>query len=367
MDRQRLSEFTYYRGRVALYAILRAIGVGPGDEVATQAFTCVAVPEAILACGARPVYVDIEPAGYNIDPGDLCRRLSPQTRAVIVQHTFGIPADMSRIMPIATRAGVPVIEDCCHTLNSTWDGQPVGSYGIASFYSFEWGKPLAIGIGGSAVTNDPALGKRLAAAYRDLQYPAWRRQFRLELQRWAHHALYRPAFYWTLKSLFHKLSKLGAAEGNYHAIDDQSIADDFSLRMAPRLRRTLVNRLRHFEQFATHSRWLASELARVIPEPIAVRPELSAAARAVYARFPLRAADKPRLLAKAREANVELAEWYATPIHPLGREESSQMSYEPASCPEAEARSQEVVSLPLHARVGRAYVERVDHFLQKAA
>ena len=82
-----LADLVYFRGRVALYALLKALDVGPGDEVATQAFTCVAVPEAIMATGASPIYVDLEPTGFNMDVGDLQHKITSRTRAIIVQHT----------------------------------------------------------------------------------------------------------------------------------------------------------------------------------------------------------------------------------------------------------------------------------------
>ena len=149
-----LGELLYFRGRVALHAILNGLGIGSGDEVALQAFTCVAVPEGIMATGARPVWIDIESDGYNMAPESLESRITPRTSAIVVQHTYGIPADLERILSIAERHQIPVIEDCCHTLASTYHGKPVGSFGVASFYSFEWGKPLVAGIGGAAVVND---------------------------------------------------------------------------------------------------------------------------------------------------------------------------------------------------------------------
>lgn len=368
MDWHKVSENTYYRGRVALHAILRAMGVGKGDEVATQAFTCVAVPEAILACGATPVYVDIESQRYNLCPKDLKEKISPKTRAVIVQHTFGIPAALSDILQVTEQAGVPVIEDCCHTFLSTHRGRRVGSFGVASFYSFEWGKPLVVGIGGSAVANDTQLTEQLVRAHQQLGIPNWRRQAKLELQRWVHHALYRPQFYWKLKSLFHRLAKLGVAEGNYNPVGaNEFLPVDFLLQMAPRLHRHLAKGLSELEQRASHSRQLVAQLEVELPQGGFHRPSLPPGDEVVYARYPLRVDDKNRLLAKAREGNVELAEWYRTPIHPLGREQSGLVSYEPASCPHAESRSREVVSLPLHARVGRRYVEQVDALFRRAA
>ena len=140
----------YFRGRVALYALLKALKVGKGDEVAMQAFTCVANPEAVMAIGALPIYVDVEVDGVNMDPGDLEGKITSRTRAIVIQHTFGIPADIAPLRAIAKRNNIPVIEDCCHTLASRYDGQTVGSFGIGSYYSFEWGKPLVAGIGGGS-------------------------------------------------------------------------------------------------------------------------------------------------------------------------------------------------------------------------
>ena len=94
MDYQMLAKFSYYRGRVAQAALLRALGIGQGDHVAIQAFTCLAVPEGVLATGAEPVYIDIEANGSTCQQNRRAR-LTPGTRAVIVQHTFGIPADRS--------------------------------------------------------------------------------------------------------------------------------------------------------------------------------------------------------------------------------------------------------------------------------
>src|SRR5207302_769094 len=116
----------YYRGRVALYDILRRLRVGPGDEVLLQAFTCVAVPEAIMATGATPVWVDLAANSVNLDPTDLAAKINPRTRAVIVQHTFGVPADLDAILPVVERHGLPLVEDCCHSLASAHRERALG-------------------------------------------------------------------------------------------------------------------------------------------------------------------------------------------------------------------------------------------------
>ena len=135
--------FMFFKGRDALHAILRAANIGSGDQVLLPGYTCVVVPNAINYLGAEPVYVDIEDKTYNIDcdilengAGSLWN--PEQTKAIIVQHTYGIPCDMDRILEFAKKHNLFVIEDSCHALGSTWRGQQVGSFGDAAFFSSQW-------------------------------------------------------------------------------------------------------------------------------------------------------------------------------------------------------------------------------------
>jgi len=361
-----LTALTYFRGRVALYSILRALGVGRGVEVALQAFTCLAVPEAIIATGARPRFVDVEAEGYNLDAADLEQRITPATRAIVVQHTFGIPADMQRILHVAGQHHLPVIEDCCHTLTSTYEGRRVGTLGIGGFYSFEWGKPLVAGLGGSALVHDRELSERLKADYQRLRTPSKKRCLKIELQYQVFRFLYRPAVYWQVRSVFQFLSRLGAAEGNYNPLPrNEGPAEDFELRMAHRAAERLKAKVGRVEYYDEHSRWVTDQYERRLAECGAMLPRPPSSATAVYARFPLRVANKPDLADLARRANVELAVWYTTPVHPLSQEESGAVGYEPGSCPNAERRCREVVTLPTHSRVGRRYIDKVCRFMNE--
>ena len=121
----------FARGRVALYAILRALDVGRGDEVILPAFTCVAVPNAILYTGARPIYVDIDPASYTIDPSRSRRRSLTHDRVILAQNTFGLSADLDALEAIAARHGVTVVDDCAHGMGGRYGGQPNGCTGVA--------------------------------------------------------------------------------------------------------------------------------------------------------------------------------------------------------------------------------------------
>ena len=119
--------YSFAAGRVGLYGVLQALGVGAGDEVLLGVPTHVVVANAVRYTGARPVYVDCDPETYTMDLADAERRVGPATRAIILEHTFGIPVDVDAALALARMHGLSVIEDCVHALGSTWRGRPVGS------------------------------------------------------------------------------------------------------------------------------------------------------------------------------------------------------------------------------------------------
>jgi perosamine synthetase len=152
---------TFGSARRALRALLMTMGIGDGDEVILPGFTCVVVPQAILQCGARPVYVDIQ-ADYRMNLDALGAALTPRTRAIIAQHTFGFPERISEIVTLARARGIRVIEDCAHVLpGSTHGGTALGAWGDAACFSFGRLKTLSSIWGGAAVTRDGDLGRRL--------------------------------------------------------------------------------------------------------------------------------------------------------------------------------------------------------------
>lgn len=358
-----VSDLTFFRGRVALYAILKAMGIGKGDEVAMQAFTCLAVPEAILSVGACPIYVDIAPRGFNIDPADLAKKITPRMKAIIVQHTYGIPAEMDTLCLLASNKGIPIIEDCCHTLVGTYNARELGSFGVASFYSFEWGKPLVAGIGGSAIINDPYLIKKVKSGYSGYRMPDLITRLKIEFQYFAFGILYNPSNYWILKDAFHKLSSLGILKSNYNIINRERIPEDFYYVMSNCVKKRLISGLNSVEAFEKHSKYVAEKYREKIISPIFVHPNPVVNSRIVYARYPLLTKNKNVILAKARKANVEISDWYFSPVHPLKIDECSIVDYIVGSCPNAEQRSQEVITLPTNSRVREKDIDRIVNLL----
>ena len=149
-------------GTDALILALRALGIGPGDEVITCSFSFFATAEAISAVGATPVFVDVDPATYLINLDLIEPAITPATKALIPVHLFGRPVDMTRLMAIATAHNLRVVEDCAQATGASWNGQPVGSFGDVGCFSFFPTKNLgAAGDGGAATTGDDDLAQSM--------------------------------------------------------------------------------------------------------------------------------------------------------------------------------------------------------------
>lgn len=161
-------------GTAALNLTLRALGVGPGDEVATTGFTLSATLDAIVDTGARPVLVDVDPSTYTLDAHLLAKRISASTKAVLPVHVYGHPADMDAIRAVTEPLGLPIVGDCCEAHGALYKGRQVAAAATASCFSFYPTKNLnAMGDGGGIATDDAALAERI----RLLRQHGWDKRF----------------------------------------------------------------------------------------------------------------------------------------------------------------------------------------------
>lgn len=349
----------FLRGRIAFCAILKALGIGRGDEVIIQSFTCVAVPCPVLATGATPVFADIDPATFNLDPSSVAERITARTKAVVVQHTFGIPADMDSILRIARARGIYVIEDCCHTVASCWRGARVGSLGDAAFSAYRWGKPLVLGIGGTAIIHAEECRQRLQEISQSSQTPGILETARIRMEYLAHQLLLRPALFWLLRDGYRKFIKMGVAIPTFPKLDLQGELSDMDTTMPLFHRKELAKRIGSaFTEDVAFRRRRASQYAAALDEIGVHTSALDERYDPVYLRYPFLVSEKARILEQARKHRVEFGDWFVSAVHPHAESESGELGYRQGMCPVAERTAKQVLTLPIYDKVRDRDVER---------
>jgi len=330
-------------GRSAFVTILRALGIGEGDEVIMQAFTCNAVANPILWVGATPRYADID-ENYNIDPIHVERLITPKTRAIVAQNTFGMPAQLDMLRAIADKHNLFLIEDCAHALGSTYEGEKLGTIGDVAFLSFGRDKVISSVYGGAIVARG-AHAAHIAKAYEKIGYPRalWTLQQIVHpfLTSFARTLFPYGAIILVLAQRLHILSK---AVSSCERVGEQPAF--FPARLPDALAGLALLQLRKLERFNAHRRAIAA----IYDEELGGRDALElpiAPQGSIFLRYPLQYENPRALRAVAREYRFVLGDWYANVLDPTGTD-MRVMGYEAGSCPRAERASARIVNLPTH-------------------
>lgn len=338
-------------GRGALLAILKTLQLEAGDEVLLAAFTCVAVPAAVQWANGTPVYVDIDPRTYTIDAADLARKITPRSRAVIVQHTFGYPADLEAVAKLARARGLFVIEDCAHALGVRLDGRRLGLFGDAAIFSFGRDKPISSVFGGMAVTNDEFLGRKLRTQQQQLVPPSRGWVVRQLLQPILTVAAQRTLHFFGFGKLLLRLARLTRVLSLAVTPEERqgrrtALA---TYRLPDALAELAFHQFQKREAYGAHRRTIADRYEKMLAQvPNIVRPPVADARRENgYLLYTVRVRDPERLLAAAERLRVHLGEWYRTAIAPHDVNAAA-VGYRTGTCPAAEQAARSVVNLPTH-------------------
>jgi len=357
--------FSFWKGRVALFAILKAIGVGPGDEVIVPGYTCVMDVNPIKYLGAKPVYVDIERETFNMNTELLEEKISRKTKVIVAQHSYGYPCRIDDVMAIAGGRGIAVVEDCCLAFGSKYKGKTVGTFGKAAYFSFQWNKPYTTGLGGMAITSDPDLIQKIELLRADeMRRPSHKETLML----WAQLVVYRSFIYprttALAQNIFRYLTKKGVVVGSSTTSEfEPKMADDFfkgfscvqarsGLRQLAKIDNNIAHRkqMAHFyDQFLQEKGWSRRKYDSSIMDPVMVR-------------YPVKITEKDKALEKAAKTGVELGSWFECPLHPIETPLEA-YDYKIGMCPEAEKASREVVNLPVHPRVSIKTVKKTVEFI----
>lgn len=337
---------TFNSGRTALYALLNAYDIGKGDEVIIQAFTCVAVPNSILWAGATPVYADID-GSYNIDPLDVEKKITPKTKAIIIQHTLGIPAQIEKIVSLAKKHHVWIIEDCAHALGSVYGGARLGSFGDAAFFSFGRDKSLSSVWGGVAILHSPTLAqkKKLYAFHDKAPMPGigWIVQ---QLMHPLSFAVILPLYRVGIgKALLVGLQKLRLLSYPVYPEEKRGLQpSDFPGKYPNALALLLKRQIAKLDSFAKNRTDVALRYFRELPAShIGDFPAIITGA--AYLRYPMHVKNPQALTKHAKAQGILLGNWFHNVIDPKGVDFDA-IGYTKGSCPNAESTAAHVVNLP---------------------
>ena len=352
-------------GRSALLAILDALNVGKGDEVLIQGFTCNSAVNPILKKGAKPVFVDIDD-GLNLDPLDLKKKITPRSKVVIVQHSFGWPAQMDEITKIVKENNLFLIEDCAHALGAKYQGRLCGSFGDAAFFSLGRDKVISSVFGGMATTNNKELAEKIKAFQEKLSYPS---------AFWIFQQLLHPVLtnYFVIPiyalnaclgrlvlGAFHKLLILSKAVYGKEKRGEWS--QSFPKRFPNAFAVLALNQFKKLERFNQHRKEIAELYRKELRGTNLVLPfnTTGNGFEPGFMRFPvLTGLNTDEILKKARKRKLFLDDgWRKTPVVPLDTD-LGKMNYQPGSCPRAEKIAQSIINLPTHINISQKDAKKV--------
>jgi len=303
-------------GTDALHLALRALGITEGDEVITTPFTFIATAEAITYVGARPVFVDIDRDTFNIDPSRIEDKITSRTKAILVVHLFGHPADMAPIMDIARRHKLKVIEDCAQAFGSRYRDKPVGGIGDIGCFSFYPSKNLgACGDGGMVITNQSRL-------YRHIRL----------MRNHGAIANYRHRFI----GLNSRLDEIQAA--------------------------ILRIKLRHIDTYNKKRRDIANLYTSMLSS--VVRCPVEKGGMHVYHQYTIRTENRSKVIKTLQEGSISSVIYYPVPLHL--QEAFRYRGYRRGDLPESERASREVLSLPIYPEIKPEKVKLIANLIIKA-
>ncbi len=298
-------------GTAALHLALLILGIQPGDEVVTTTHTFIATAEVISVIGARPVFVDIDPRTYNLDPQQLERAITPRTRAIIPVHLYGQPAEMDAILDIARRHNLPVIEDAAQAHGAEYRGRRAGTMGDIACFSFYPGKNLgAYGDGGALVTNNAEYAAR-AKMLRDHG----------RTDKYAHQIV----------GYGYRLDALQAA--------------------------ILGAKLPHLDAWNARRREVAARYDQLLKDADVVTPYVPPDISPVFHVYCIRHKNRDALRAHLKECGVDTGIHYPIPLHLQPVYQS--LGYKAGDFPNAEKAANEILSLPIYPAMTEAQIHQI--------
>ena len=358
-------------GRSALMAILDALEIKKDDEILIQAFTCNSAVIPILNRGAKPIFVDVDDT-LNLAPEDLTKKITQRSKAVMIQHTFGWPAQIEEINKIAKANNLYLIEDGAHSLGAKYKGKFCGTFGDAAFFSFGRDKIISSIFGGMAITINQKIGEGIKEFRDKLDYPSNSWIFQQLLHPIFVNYLILPAYGLNqllgriLLGFFHQLQILSKAV--YKNEKKGEIPQCFPKCLPNALAILALNQFKKLERFNEHRREIAAFYQDALKNTNFVLPLAKEGGNRTptFMRYPiLTNLNTDKTLSQARKRKIYLDDgWRKSPVVPPDTE-IKKMEYTFGSCPKAEKVANSIVNLPTHINISEKEAEIIINFLKK--
>jgi len=351
--------------RSGFFAILKCIGIGEGDEILLQAFTTVALPNAIMWCKAKPIFIDIDERTYNMDPGLIEKHITPKTKAIVIQHTFGNAADLDKILNIARKHKLLIIEDCAHSLGSEYRGKKTGTFGNAAFFSFGRDKVISSVSGGIVITEDWKLGKSILEFRDKLPYPSKINTIRQLLHPIITVKSLKLYYFFNIgKLMMYAAGKSGILTKAYDKNEkDNIIPQNFPAKMPNALCEIAIHQLTLADKFNNHRIKIASFYAHKLKDENRIKlPQSTPGSRNIFLWYTILSENKKYVISKAKENGIVLGDWFPQPVGPI-EVNLKRSGYEIGSCPVAEKVSSKCINLPTNKNTCKSDAIRVINIL----
>lgn len=358
--------FFFWKGRVGLYAILKAIRIKEGDEIILPAFTCVVAVNPIIYLGAKPVYVDIDPKTYNMDINKIEEKITKRTKVILAQNTFGLAPDLDKIFEIANKYRLIVIEDCAHGFGGKYKGKLNGTVADVSFFSTQWNKPFSTGIGGIVVTKNLEIGGNLKKIEEKAVEPSLKDQLILKLLMYIKDYFLNSKTYWFGIKMYRWMSKynlvLGSSQG--YELEKPVMPKNFLKVFSEIQAKRGIKELKNINEIINHRKEIASSYKKILTNLDIEPPYEPDYATHTYLKYPILVKDRKRFLKDSEKNKIEIGDWFLSPIHPITKN-FELWEYKWGENPISEKISQHIVNLPTHLEIDENYLEKIKKFLIK--
>ncbi len=339
--------FCYWKGRVALYAALKALGINAEDEIILPAFTCVVVPNAIIYLGAKPVYVDINEDSLNTTLSNIQAVITEKTKCILIQNTFGLSAEVDEIVAFAKSKGIFTIEDCTHGFGGYYQNRPNGVRSDFAFFSTQWNKPFSTGVGGFLLVNNKEFLKDINKVNELLIKPGLKKTLMLKMLITFKKAFLGDRSYWFFVKLYRLLSKMGLVVGSSSGSEISStvMGDNYFMGAAKVQFREGIRALNHLDQLMQLRKQNAQRYSQFLQANSKIYINEIFNENHSFLKYPILIKDRISFIAKAEKASVRLGDWFLSPIHPV-ESEFEKWFLIPENFPIASHVSKHVLNLP---------------------